>query len=63
MANLQKCVKNKTLFGVCCGISRFLNIDVSVVRLLFILGAVFSGTILLWIYLIMSMVLPKAQSE
>lgn len=63
MASLQKCVKNKAIFGVCCGISKFLNIDVSIVRLLFILGAIFSGSLLLWIYLIMSIVLPKTQSE
>lgn len=57
---LSKC-KNRSLFGVCCGIAGFTGIDVSIVRILFILGTVFTGSILLWIYLLLALVLPNEE--
>lgn len=57
---LSKC-KNRSLFGVCCGIASFTGIDVSIVRILFILGTVFTGSILLWIYLLLALVLPNEE--
>lgn len=63
MNNLKKCANNKTIFGVCCGISKFLSIEVSIVRLFFIFGTIFTGSVLLWVYLIMSLVLPKTDKE
>jgi phage shock protein PspC (stress-responsive transcriptional regulator) len=46
------------LFGVCGGISNYTGIDVSVVRLLWFFGTIFTGSILLWLYIILAIVLP-----
>ena len=51
--------KKKNLFGVCQGISNFTDIDVSLVRLSFIIGTIFTGSILLWVYLLLAIVLPN----
>jgi phage shock protein PspC (stress-responsive transcriptional regulator) len=58
MNQLHKSNKDRVFFGVCGGLSDSLGIDVSLVRIAFILGAIFSGSILLWIYLLLAMVLP-----
>lgn len=57
---LFKC-KNKSLFGVCCGIANFTGIDISIVRLLFIFGTIFTGSILFWIYLLLAIILPNEE--
>ncbi len=53
--------KNRTLFGVCGGIAKFLNIDVSIIRILFVLGAIATGSILLWIYILLALILPNEE--
>jgi phage shock protein C len=58
MNQLHKSNKDRVFFGVCGGLSDSLGIDVSLVRIAFILGTIFSGSILLWIYLLLAMVLP-----
>lgn len=47
----------KKLFGVCSGLGDYLNIDPTVMRILFIAGFLFFGTGLL-LYLIMAVVMP-----
>jgi phage shock protein PspC (stress-responsive transcriptional regulator) len=44
--------------GVCGGIAESIGVDISVVRLGFVAGAIFTGSILFWVYLIMALVLP-----
>lgn len=60
MSKLTKC-KNSKIFGVCCGIANFLGIDPTIVRILFVLGALFTGSILFWIYLILGLILPNEE--
>ena len=57
---LTKC-KNRSLFGVCCGIANFTGIDVSIVRLLFVLGTIFTGSVLFWIYMLLALILPNEE--
>jgi phage shock protein PspC (stress-responsive transcriptional regulator) len=57
---LAKC-KNRSLFGVCCGIANFTGIDASIVRILFVLGTIFTGSVLFWIYLLLALVLPNEE--
>lgn len=57
MKKLKKSTNDKVLFGVCGGISKYLEIDSPIIRLGFILGTIFSGSLLLWIYLILAVVL------
>lgn len=58
MSKLHKSNKDKVLFGVCGGLADSLGVDVSLIRIAFILGAIFSGSILFWIYLLLAVVLP-----
>lgn len=58
MNRLAKC-QNKMIFGVCCGIAKNLSLDVSLVRVGFVLGTIFTGSLLLWMYLLMAIVMPK----
>jgi len=60
MSNLTKS-KNKSLFGVCGGIAKWLNLDVSVVRILFVIGAIFTGSIVFWLYLLLALILPNEE--
>lgn len=56
---LTKNLQNKMLFGVCSGISDYSGIDVSLLRIGFIIGSIFTGSILFWFYLLFALVLPK----
>lgn len=47
----------KKLFGVCSGLGDYLDMDPTVMRLLFVAGFLFFGTGLL-LYLIMAIVMP-----
>lgn len=58
MNKLLKC-RNGSLLGVCCGLSKYTGIDVTIIRLLFIFGAIFTGSILFWIYLILALLMPS----
>ena len=51
---------NRILFGVCGGLGEFFGIDPTVVRLLFAAGTIFSGGLLLLVYLAMIFVVPEA---
>jgi phage shock protein PspC (stress-responsive transcriptional regulator) len=57
MRKLTKSRYNKKLFGVCSGLANWLNLDATIVRLLFVVGTIMTGSLLLWIYLILAMVL------
>jgi len=53
---------NQMLGGVCAGLSRYLNVDVSWVRIIFMLLAVTNGAGL-WIYLALWLLLPLEDVE
>jgi phage shock protein C len=57
--NLFKSRKNKVFLGVCGGLEESTGIDAPIIRLGFILGAIFTGSILFWIYLILGIILPS----
>ena len=61
---MSKLSKNKSkgmIFGVCAGISDFTGIDVRVIRILTVLGSIFTGSIVFWVYLILGVVLPAKE--
>jgi hypothetical protein len=58
MSKLIKNKYNKMLFGVCSGLADWLNIDASLVRLAFVIGAFLTGSLLFWIYLLLAIILP-----
>lgn len=57
MPIIKRSEKNKILGGVCGGIGEYFNIDPSIIRLIFILLAVFGGSGF-FIYVILWMILP-----
>jgi phage shock protein PspC (stress-responsive transcriptional regulator) len=58
MSKLIKNKYNKMLFGVCSGLADWLNIDATLVRLAFVIGAFLTGSLLFWIYLLLAIILP-----
>jgi phage shock protein C len=59
MSKLTKNRYNKVLFGVCSGLADWLNTDATLVRLAFVVGAFLTGSLLLWIYLLLAIILPS----
>ena len=56
---LTRSKSNRMIAGVCAGLGDYLNIDPTVVRLLFVLGFfTFNGAMLL-VYLILAIVTPE----
>lgn len=53
--------ENETLGGVCAGLAHYTNLDVAVVRLIFVLMTVLGGSGIL-IYIILWIVIPEAKS-
>jgi len=58
MGRLAKNSHDKMIFGVCGGLAKATGIDSSLIRLGFVVGAIFTGSILFWIYLLLGIVLP-----
>lgn len=56
---LYRSARDSKLTGLCAGIAEWLNIDVTLVRVLFVLGVLFSGFTLLVAYFVISLVVPK----
>lgn len=61
MTNKLTKSKDKSLFGVCGGIAKWLGLDVSLVRICFVLGAIFSGSLIFWLYILLALVLPNEE--
>ncbi|HCK67405.1 MAG TPA: hypothetical protein DHW49_14180 [Anaerolineae bacterium] len=58
---LTRSKSNRMIAGVCAGLGDYLNMDPTIVRLLFVLGFfTFNGAMLL-VYLIMAIVTPEVQ--
>ncbi len=56
---LYRSKSNRMIAGVCAGLGDYLNLDPTIIRLLFVLGFfTFNGAMLL-VYLIMAIVTPK----
>jgi phage shock protein PspC (stress-responsive transcriptional regulator) len=57
--NLTRSKSNRMIAGVCAGLADYLNIDPTVVRLLFVLGLFLAGPGIAIAYLIMAIVTPE----
>ncbi|MBI3170560.1 MAG: PspC domain-containing protein [Chloroflexi bacterium] len=59
LKTLTRSKSNRMIAGVCAGLGDYLNIDPTIIRLLFVLGFfTFNGAMLL-VYLIMAIVTPE----
>ena len=56
---LTRSITNRMIAGVCAGLGDYLNIDPTVVRLLFVLGFFLTGPGILLAYLIMAIIVPE----
>lgn len=55
---LYKSNKNKMLFGVCSGLAEYFNLDVTIVRIIFVILALLSGSGII-IYLVAALIMPN----
>jgi phage shock protein C len=55
---LYRSKDNRMISGVCAGLAEYVDIDPTIVRLLFVLGA-FAGLATFWVYLVMMLVVPE----
>jgi phage shock protein PspC (stress-responsive transcriptional regulator) len=56
---LTRSINDRMIAGVCAGLGNYLNIDPTVVRLLFVLGFFLTGPGILVAYLIMAIIVPE----
>lgn len=57
---LTRSLNDKKLGGVCGGFAKYLNVDPTVMRILFLI-AFLCGTIGLWVYLVCWLVMPEGE--
>ncbi len=62
MEKLYKKEEGKKLCGVCAGLAECLKIDVSIIRLIWFVAALF-GTLGIWIYIGCALILPWKDSS
>ncbi len=58
MKKLCKSQKNKMICGVCGGVAEYLNVDPTIVRLVWAL-LIFGAGAGLWVYIIAAIIMPK----
>src|SRR5690625_7344368 len=58
MKRLKRSTENKIIFGVCSGLANFLNIDATLVRIVFLLFLLSSFFTAFLIYLACSLIIP-----
>lgn len=46
--------------GICGGLGEYLNVDPTVMRIVFVAGFFLTGTLMFWAYLVMWIVVPEA---
>jgi phage shock protein C len=60
---LTRSNKNKMIAGVCGGLGNFLDIDATIVRLLFAFGFIASFGTALLVYLVLAIVIPPEEES
>jgi phage shock protein C len=56
---LYRSRSRRMISGVCGGLAEYLNIDPVVVRLIFVITAIFGASIGFWVYIIMWIAVPE----
>ena len=57
---LYRSTSDRMIAGICGGLGDYFGIDSTLVRLIFVIGAIFTGSALFWAYIIMLIVVPEA---
>lgn len=50
---------DKKLGGVCSGLARYFGMDVSIMRVAYLILTILTGSLLFWLYLILWVILPQ----
>jgi phage shock protein C len=58
---LYRSKQNRMIAGVSGGLAEYLNIDPTVIRLIFVITAIFGASIGFWVYIIMWIAVPENQ--
>ena len=56
---LYRSTSDRMIAGVCGGLGEYFDIDPTLVRLIFVLGTIFSFSALFWAYIVMLIVIPE----
>ncbi|MBQ3175350.1 MAG: PspC domain-containing protein [Bacteroidales bacterium] len=56
---LVRLANDKKLGGVCAGLARYFGMDVSIMRVAYLILTILTGSLLFWLYLILWIVLPQ----
>ena len=59
MSRLVKIESDKKIAGVCSGLARYFGFDVTLVRVIFVAGALFGFGSFVLLYLILMILMPK----
>lgn len=59
MRKLYRSRTDSKLFGLCGGLAEYLNVDPTLLRVILVITAVFSGGTVIALYLIASLIIPK----
>ncbi|MBE6235982.1 MAG: PspC domain-containing protein [Bacteroidales bacterium] len=57
---LVRDIRNKKLAGVCAGVANYFGLDVTLVRIIWLVLALM-GSLGFWLYIILLLVLPKSE--
>jgi|TARA_A100001201_G_C4044815_1_gene187832 phage shock protein C len=63
MSSISRDKKQGMIFGVCAGIAKHLGINTALLRVGFVLAAIFSGSLFFWLYLLLGIFLPVQDEE
>ena len=63
MSRLSKSQNDRMIFGVCGGLAAYSGINTALIRLGFVAGAIFTGSILFWVYLALGIILPTQRTN
>lgn len=55
---LVRLSNDKKLGGVCSGLARYFGMDVSIMRVAYLILTILTGSLLFWLYLILWLVVP-----
>ena len=56
---LYRSTMNKQIAGICGGLGEYLNVDPTVMRILFVAGFFLTGSLMFWAYLVLWIVIPE----
>ncbi len=56
---LYRSTLDKKIAGICGGLGEYLNVDPTVMRIMFVAGFFLTGSLMFWAYLVMWVVIPE----